>query len=94
MGRNACAATPSSLGMGGEAWPSRASASPTTATASSTLSPMAASCCCSRAPAPSQSRMTGRARLVRKPSSSSVTRVDSALSGRNAAESFSCTVDS
>ena len=65
MGRNACTAAPSSHGIGGEAWPSRASASP--ATGDRLVDAVADGgelLRASRASAPSQSRMTGRARLV------------------------------
>ena len=89
IGRTAWTAAPSWDGIGGEASPTRAP--PAIVVACSTRSPIWASCCWSSAPSPSHSRITGSARLVWKPRCSSVTRVDSALSGRKAAESFSCT---
>ena len=90
IGRIAWTAAPSSDGIGGEASPTRAP--PASVVACATRSLIWASCCSVERPSPSHSRITGRARLVWKPRCSSVTRVDSALSGRNAAESFSCDV--
>jgi hypothetical protein len=89
-GRKTCAASPSSDGMGGEGSPASAPARSASRAASTPLSVIVSSVCWSIGPSASQSRTAGMACVSRKPACSSVTRVDSALSGRKAALSFSC----
>src|SRR4051812_22275240 len=88
-GRIAWTALPSCDGISGVASPTRAS--PAMVFACARRSPICPSCCWSSFCSPSHRRITGRARVVWNSRCSSVTRVDSALSGRKAAESFSWT---
>ena len=89
-GRNAWTASPSSAGMGGEAGPASASASSATCAAASMRSAISPSVAWSMAPSLSHSRRAGIDSVGWNPACSSCTRVDSALSGRKAATSFSC----
>jgi hypothetical protein len=89
-GRNAWTASPSSEGIGGEASPASASASSATRVAASMRSPISASVARSMPSGLSQSRRAGIDSVGWNSACSSWTRVDSALSGRNAAMSFSC----
>ena len=89
-GRNACTASPSSDGISGVAGAASASASSATSVAAWSRSPIAARVASSMPSGFSHRRTAGIDSTGWNSASRFWTRVDSALSGRNAAMSFSC----